>query len=95
MKLKEIEKRMIDIKKEMAGKEKELHSKVKDFLITQPQLDRMVGKENESLIQELDQLEIQRKFILDTKKWYQKWWEQIIIGVVAGIIILVIGLFLK
>jgi len=60
----EIQKRIIELKQEIAGKEKEIHKRV---ICSQPHLDLLVEKENEPLKAELDQLESQKNFLIQTK----------------------------
>lgn len=62
-KLKKIEKRIIEIKKEVAGKEQELGKTP----MTMERLKGQVKVANKPLIEELDQLETQRRFILDRR----------------------------
>ena len=69
-KLRTIQNRILKIKKEIAGKPKELADdffKLHGQPILRSELDRHVEIENNSLKSELEQLEIRRKFILDRR----------------------------
>lgn len=91
MNLKRIEKRIIEIKKEIAGKEKELWKP-----IAQPYIEEAVKKAIKPLAEELDELETERGFILDSRNslfWKTVW--NIAVPIIVSIItaILVIRLF--
>ncbi len=91
MKLFSIEKRIIELKQEIAKKPKELRKRLEDVGVSQSQLDGLVENENEPLQDELKKLEIKRQFILDRRN---SWVAKSVWNVVVPIVISVITAYL-
>lgn len=84
MRIGEIEKRILEINSEIACKPEELVKRYADVGVTQPQLERLVAKEAKPLNDELTQLEIERRFILDRRNnlfWRVAWSVVVPVGV--------------
>lgn len=88
-KLRKIEKRITELKKEIASKHEDvLNGAIRSGgIVTQGQLDKMVESENRKPKNELDILEGERQFIVDQK---EPLWMKIIWNIVAPIIIAVV-----
>lgn len=97
MKPSSIENRIIELKQEIANKPKELGKRLEAVGVSQRQLDSLIEKDNKSLKEELEGLEIQRQFILDRRNgWKPKViWDMLVPIIVAVVTSYIVAAFLS